>query len=33
MFESVQSLLTEHAELQEELADPALHATPRARSG
>ncbi|HEY9366460.1 MAG TPA: PCRF domain-containing protein, partial [Agromyces sp.] len=26
MFESVQSLLSEHAKLQEELADPALHA-------
>ena len=26
MFESVQALLAEHAELQEELADPALHA-------
>ena len=26
MFESVQPLLDEHAQLQEELADPALHA-------
>ena len=26
MFESVQALLAEHAQLQEELADPALHA-------
>ena len=26
MFESVQALLAEHAELQEELGDPALHA-------
>ena len=28
MFESVQALLAEHAELQEQLADPALHADP-----
>ena len=28
MFDSVQSLLAEHAELQEALADPALHADP-----
>ena len=26
MFESVQALLAEHGELQQELADPALHA-------
>ncbi|MFP7832905.1 peptide chain release factor 1 [Marisediminicola sp. LYQ134] len=28
MFESVQTLLTEHDELQEQLADPALHSDP-----
>ena len=28
MFESVETLLTEHDELQEQLADPALHADP-----
>jgi peptide chain release factor 1 len=28
VFESVQALLAEHAELQEQLADPALHADP-----
>jgi peptide chain release factor 1 len=28
MFEQVESLLTEHSQLQEELADPALHADP-----
>ncbi|HKP07435.1 MAG TPA: peptide chain release factor 1, partial [Microbacterium sp.] len=28
MFESVQPMLVEHGELQEELADPALHADP-----
>ncbi|WP_142140538.1 peptide chain release factor 1 [Acidovorax sp. SLBN-42] len=28
MFESVQGLLAEHGELQEQLADPALHADP-----
>jgi peptide chain release factor 1 len=26
MFDSVQALIAEHASLQEELADPALHA-------
>ena len=28
MFEQVESLLTEHSQLQEELADPALHSDP-----
>ena len=28
MFESVETLLTEHDELQEQLADPALHSDP-----
>ena len=28
MFESIQSLLDEHAQLQEQLADPAVHADP-----
>ncbi|MDF2444408.1 MAG: peptide chain release factor 1, partial [Subtercola sp.] len=28
MFESVETLLIEHDELQEQLADPALHSDP-----